>query len=103
MAAKKELLEQAGIQPTISRPTAETLKENGIPIKCATFHKTINSIVDGTPEYQYYHPGGTNKKSRTARMWYTPTGLLIEQSGSLDQTLRHKLIPLANVSDTELL
>lgn len=89
MAALKKI--ESNITPV------DVLKENGIPVKKATFHKTISSLVDGTPEYQYYHPDGTHKKSRKAFMWYTPSGLLIEQNN------KYKMVPLANVSDTELL
>lgn len=100
MAAKKtdkpEGLTSPAAQEILDNPI-EMLKVTGIPIKKASFHKTIASLVDGTPEYQYYHPDGTQKKTRKALMWYTPAGLLIEQLG------RHKMIPLANVSDTELL
>lgn len=75
----------------------EILKESGLQLKSATFHKTIRSLFDGSPEYTFYSPEGTQKRQRKANMWYTPAGLLIEQAG------KYKMIPLANVADTELL
>lgn len=88
MATKKQL-EESDLTPL------QSLKANGIPLQKVTFHKTVNSDK-GEPEYTFYD-GGTHRNSRNAKLWYTPTGILMEQ-GKI-----HKLIPLANAADTVLL
>lgn len=80
---------------TASRAKIEALKESGIPLKMAVFHRAIRSF-DGTPETAFY--SGEAKKSRIALMWLTPDILLCEQQGG-----HYKLIPTANVSDTIVL
>jgi hypothetical protein len=75
----------------------EYLKNTGIPISLCVFHRTILSALNEPETALYSH--GTSKKSRLAKMWYTPNGLLVEQKDKLDNII-HKLIPLANVSDT---
>lgn len=79
---------------TMANPV-DVLKANGIRLKKVTYHKTVNSSK-GEPEYTFYD-GGTHRASRNARLWYTTAGILMEQGGM------HKLIPLANAADTELL
>lgn len=75
------------------------LKASGLKLSKAIFHNTVESHPlnknDYSPEYALY--AVTTKKERKADMWYTPTGLLIEQPGG------RKLIPLAQVKDTDLL
>jgi hypothetical protein len=73
----------------------EELKKIGIPVTRVVFHDTVTSRTPGhAPETALYleHP----KKSRVAKMWYTPHGLLTEQAEG------YKMIPLANVKDTDL-
>lgn len=77
-----------------------SLKSMGIPLRKAVFHRTVVSLIGGSPENAFYDDRNQVKKaqkSRQALMWYTPNGLLVEQVG------KHKLIPLANVSDTDVL
>lgn len=74
----------------------ESLIAMGIPIKAAIFHDTIRFGVQGVPEFALYDPSEGSKASRTAKMWYTPAGLLCQQGKN------QKLIPLANVKDTDL-
>lgn len=90
-------IESEPIEPTEGHGFIESLKMTGIPVKAAFFHRTVlsMSVAGGTPEHALYD-GGTDKKSRLAKMWYTPSGLLIEQKGL------YKMVPLANVSDTNL-
>lgn len=71
------------------------LVETGIPLQMAVFHRTVRSVL-GEPETAFYS-SGSNKPSRTANMWYTPHGLVVEQRG------HYKIIPLANISDTIVL
>jgi hypothetical protein len=79
------------------------LIDSGIPLHSAVFHRSILShggSQGGEPETGLYSPknkGAAPKPSRTANLWYTPHGVVIEQKG------RYKIIPLANVSDTNVL
>lgn len=85
----------------------QELIDNGIPLKMAVFHRTVLSFgnfgtVTGEPENAFWAPSGDKTKpnakpSRTAKMWYTPHGLVCEQHGI------YKIIPTANVSDTIVL
>lgn len=86
---------------------AEILIESGIPLQMAVFHRTVLSHGDkqggtGIPETGLFAPSPKGspqaaKPSRTANMWYTPHGVVVEQRG------RYKIIPLANVTDTNVL
>lgn len=67
----------------------EILKQTGIPVKEAVFHRTVKSW-NGEPETAFYATGG--KPSRTATMWFTPHGLACEQAKG-----KKILIPLANI------
>lgn len=90
-----------------STPTADISKliELGVPLQMAVFHRTILSYGGnrgGEPETALFAPAPkgkppTAKPSRTANLWYTPHGIVVEQKG------RYKLIPLANCSDTNIL
>lgn len=76
--------------------TLEALKKMGLPLSRVVFHDTITSKdKDNLPEFAMYasHP----KKNREAKIWYTPHGVLLQQRGG------HKIIPLANVKDTDLI
>lgn len=75
----------------------QLMKDEGLELSKVTFHKTVASLVDGTPEYQFYHPTGTHKKSRRAHLWWHESGILIEQNS------KAKVLPLADVADNELL
>lgn len=61
----------------------------------AVFHRAVRSHM-GEPETAFYNPEPNMKPSRVANMWYTPHGLVCEQKG------KYKIIPLANVSDTNI-
>lgn len=74
----------------------QTLMDMGIPVKAAVFHDTIRFGIQGVPEFALYDPSEKSKSSRTAKMWYTPAGLLCQQGKYT------KLVPLANVKDTDL-
>lgn len=90
-----------------SAPNVFELIKTGIPLQMAVFHRTILSHGDkqggtGIPETGLFSPAPKGspmaaKPSRTANMWFTPHGIVIEQRG------RYKIIPLANVSDTNVL
>lgn len=72
------------------------LIQSGIPLHMAVFSKTVRSRMSAElPEFAFYDQGG--KHSRTAKMWYTPHGVVTEQNG------KYKIIPLANVTDTNVL
>lgn len=76
----------------------QELIDIGVPLKMAVFHRAILSYGtenSGTPETALWSIGG--KPMRTAKLWYTPHGLVTEQRGI------YKIIPLANVSDTTVL
>lgn len=75
----------------------EKLIENGIPLRKCVFHKTIVSW-NNEPEYAFYAPEQGLKKSRIAKMWYTPHGVAWEGEKGI-----RGIVPLANVSDTRIL
>lgn len=78
-------------------PLLATLIENGIPVRKATFHRTVLfDYTGGTPEYAFYSKEWSKdvRPNRVANMWYTPHGLICEQNGHF------KIVPLATVSDT---
>lgn len=75
----------------------EQLKKDGIGLKTVFFNKTVTSS-SGEPEFRFFSEGmGQSRPSRVAKLWYTPSGILIEQKD------KHKLVPLANVLESELL
>lgn len=66
-----------------------------IPVSVAVFHRTVQSFgsngIVGEPETAFYAPESKSKPSRTAKMYYTPHGLICEQKyGTV-------IVPLANV------
>lgn len=91
---------------TTNQTTIESLIADGIPLQKVILHRTVTSNSSfkpgvpipgnaGEPEQAFYAINPT--KTRTANLWYTPHGVVIEQKG------RYKIIPLANVSDTNVL
>lgn len=76
----------------------EFMKASGIPLSYCVFHRAILSAMN-EPETALFSE--TPKSKRKAKMWYTPNGLLIEQRNHLGK-MKHKIIPLANVSDTDI-
>lgn len=84
------------VQDSPQQDNIEHLKRIGLPIKRAVFHDTVQSRTkDNMPNFAYYNEH--QKKDRKAKMWYTHIGLLMEQEDG------HKIIPLANVKETDLL
>lgn len=89
----------------VTSPTADEIPANsvnalilsGIPLAKAVFHRTVTSRAHGEMPETAFFASGTNNKSRLAKIWYTPHGVVVEQNG------KHKIIPLANVSDTNVL
>ncbi len=79
---------------TIKKSALELLIEDGIPCKEAVFHRSIksfNASKAGEPETALYDAATKAKPSRTAKLWYTPHGLIYQQKfGSA-------IVPLANV------
>lgn len=84
--------------PKPASPQVQALIDSGIPIRFAIFHRAIRSHM-GEPETGMWDPScdKATKISRVGKMWYTPHGLVIDQGG------KFKIIPLANVSDTDVL
>ena len=82
-------------QPTtngVETSAYSDIKEMGIPVKTAVFHRAINAGPGvGTPDFALY-TSGTNVSSRLATMWYTPHGLICEQKGN-----KRRIVPLANI------
>lgn len=77
------------------------LIETSIPIRRAVFHDTVTSST-GEPEFAFYDQEKIDgkpaaKPSRLAKLYYTPIGLIVDQKGKI------KLIPLANVKDSDVL
>lgn len=92
-----QAIQDTSYAPSLSADmTIDSMKSTGIPLKAAIFHDTVRFGVKGTPEFAFYAPSEKSKPSRTAEMWYTPHGLLATQNGLT------KLIPLANVKDTDV-
>lgn len=84
-------------------PGIQELIDAGIPLQMVTFNRTVRSFK-GEPETAFYHrtghiagPQRDAKPSRTAKIWFTPHGVVTEQDGF------YKVIPLANVIDTIVL
>ncbi len=74
----------------------ESLTENAIELRRCVFFRTISSRGgEGFTESALHNVD--TKPSRVGRMWYTPHGVVIEQ------TRGFKIIPLANVTDTDIL
>lgn len=87
---KKEKLE------IVESDVLESLEANGIPVMTAVFHKPVQSYgsngIVGEPETAFYAAISKAKPSRTAEMFYSPSGLLCKQKyGTL-------IIPLTNVA-----
>ena len=85
---------QETIDP-VNEKLVNKIKEEGISLTSVIFHDTVTSRTsDHLPEFAMYadHP----KKSRKAKLWYHPIGLLIHQDEG------YKIVPLANVKDTNL-
>lgn len=81
----------------IKKASIETIIGEGLPVSRVVFHDTVLSYGDqasGIPEFAFYATSA--KPSRTAIMWYHSLGLLLEQKG------RYKLVPLANVKESDL-
>lgn len=95
----KKTTETTELTPS-ALPTPEitigSIKEFGIKLKSCTFHKAIKSLVDGTPEYTYYDSSNP-KANRIAKMWYYRDGVLMAVGD------RHKILPLAQIAETEVL
>lgn len=92
---------QTESETTLSTPptpeiTLGSIKELGIPLLSCTFHKAVQSLIDGTPEYKYYDHGSM-KVNRNAKLWYYRDGVLMSAGQ------KHKLIPLAQVAESEVL
>lgn len=64
----------------------------GIPVESAAFHTAVNNAFD-VPETNLNEK--SNVAGRRAKMWYTPSGLVCEQTNK--ETTRHFIVPLANV------
>ncbi len=84
----------------------EALIAIGIPLERAVFHSDILSYGAnraGIPETGLFAPPTksgkvhTTKASKTANIWFTPNVVIIEQNG------RFKLIPSANLKDSDVL
>lgn len=78
-----------------------TLIEMGIPLSLAIFHDTVLSYggttVNGEPEFALYDPTSKSKPSRTAKLWYTPHGVVVKQREV------YKILPLAALKDSRVL
>lgn len=74
----------------------QELIDIGIPLRKVVFARSVISLHN-EPEFAFYTPEPNVRPSRTAKMWYTPHGVLCEQKCG------YKLIPLANVLDTTVL
>lgn len=78
----------------------DTLISLGVPLQMVVFHKAVLSYgdgsVNGVPEYALYDVH--HKRSRRAKLWFTPSCVIIEQENK-DKKYR-KLVPLAQVADT---
>lgn len=103
MSKAKQVKEQPTsieLDPEIFNSQMEMLISIGIPLQMVVFHKAVLSYgdgaVNGVPEYALYaeHP----KRSRRAKLWFTPSCVIIEQETKDAKTYR-KLIPLAQVAD----
>lgn len=98
------------MKPAISKePTKsfdiQSLIDIGVPLSMAVFNRTVLSYGGNSgaePETALYAPApkgkaASAKPSRTANLWYTPHGVVVEQKG------RYKVIPLGAVNDTNVL
>lgn len=94
MELAKDKKQKAKAGPSLE---LQALIEIGIPLKMAIFNKTVLSWKN-EPENALYSQGST-KVSRTAKLWYTPHGIVVDQGDGAF----YKIIPLANVSDTIVL
>ena len=76
----------------------EALLQHGIPLSKVVFHDTVLSYghnKSGEPENALYDHG--SKPSRTAKLWYTPHGIVVKQKEN------YKIIPLAAIKDNDVL
>lgn len=98
MATKPNQPIQPALQQALERAQANTrfddLIGQGIPCREAVFHRPIKSLnvsPAGEPETALYDAVTKAKPSRTAKLWFTPHGLVYEQKYG------KSIVPLANV------
>lgn len=85
------------IVPSKKIDQVKELIEAGIELRMVRFHNPVNSVIEGTPEYAYYHAEPGLKPHRVARMWFTPHCLVLEQVGV------YKLMPLSDIAESTVL
>lgn len=87
----------------IPQTQMEAMVQTGVPILLAVFHKTVRSIT-GESESAFFDISHKPipKPSKEAKLWYTPHGVVVEQTLKKGKEVLHhfKIIPLANVADT---
>lgn len=76
----------------------ESLIEIGIPLQMVVFKsKTVRSFVDGAPQWAFYVKEDGLHRSKVAKMWFTPHGIIISQMDNW------KIAPLSNVAEAVFL
>lgn len=75
-------------------PSVDAMVEGCPEVQVVEFCRAVRSFghsFASEPETALYHEASKSKPSRTARMWYTPRGLVVLQKYGLT------IIPLSNV------
>lgn len=84
----------------VSDPVSLSLLEKWIgeslPCSRVRFQSDVTSVT-GEPEFTYYEAASTHRKSRIAKIYYGPHGVILLQEK------KYEIIPLANVRQATII
>lgn len=79
--------------------TMQTLIDSAISLKRVVLHGPVIFLPDGMPETAFYDDPDAKTKpipGRQAKIWYTPSALIIEQCG------RYKILHPVQIKDSDV-